>query len=51
MRTYNLEKEFCNVGNLGSGLKYNTNTNKFDVDVDFSILSEHLVEVTYDELL
>lgn len=49
MRSYNLEKDFLNKSNCGTGLVYNKKTEQFDVTLD--IKTDHLIKVTYDELV
>ena len=49
MRSYNLEKDFLNKSNCGTGLVYNKETEQFDVTLD--IKTEHLIKVTYNELV
>lgn len=49
MRSYNLEKDFLNKSNCGSGIIYNKETEQFDVTLD--IKTEHLIKVTWQELV
>lgn len=49
MRTFNIEKEFLNKSNCGTGIIYNQETEQFDVSLD--IKTEHLIKVTYNELV
>ena len=49
MRTFNIEKEFLNKSNCGTGIIYNQETEQFDVSLD--IKTDHLIKVTYDELV
>lgn len=49
MSTYNIQNEFLNKGNCGTGIIYNQETEQFDVSLD--IKTDHLIKVTYDELV
>lgn len=49
MDTFNLKKEYLNVSNVGHGLIYNKQTEKFDVSLNMT--TDHLIKVTYDELV
>lgn len=49
MTSYNLEKEFLNKSNCGTGIVYNKETEQFDVSLD--IKTEHLIKVTWKELV
>lgn len=49
MRTFNIEKEFLNKSNCGTGIIYNQETEQFDVSLD--IKTDHLIKVTWQELV
>jgi hypothetical protein len=49
MDTFNIKKEYLNIGNVGHGLIYNKETEKFDVSLNMT--TDHLIKVTYDELV
>jgi hypothetical protein len=49
MDTINLKKEYLNISNVGHGLIYNKDTEKFDVSLNMT--TDHLIKVTYDELV
>lgn len=49
MRSYNLEKDFLNAGNTGTGIIYNQETEQFDVSLD--IKTDYLIKITWKELV
>jgi hypothetical protein len=49
MDTINLKKEYLNISNVGHGLIYNKDTEKFDVSLNMT--TDHLIKVTWQELV